>query len=586
MTMVAAFFCLLIPVQGASAADGFVTRSGAALTVDGAPYRFTGTNMYYLPYSSNDMIDRSLDAARDNAYNVVRTWGFQDSDVQEGIWFQSWNGSAPVYNDGPTGLQRLDYVIWKAKQNGIKLIIPFTNNWPAYGGMDKYVGWAGNTHHDDFYGNPTIVSMYEAYIGHLLNHVNALTGLAYKDDPTILSWELANEPRCGGDGPYPASITCSTSNKISTWADRVSTSVKAADPHHLVAVGDEGFYCRNRLSTDITINCSAGYDTTTLASLPNIDFLTYHLYPETWNKSDAWGDTWITQHDSDAAAVGKPALLEEFGLENRAARDTVYRRWSDLFFTSGGTGLLFWMLAVDQDDGTPYYDDGFTIFCPSSTCQVLTAASETYTPVAPEITSQPPVAGRIGDPYSYAVQATGSPAPAFSVSSGSLPPGLQLDPATGVISGTPTAPGSYVFTISAGNTAGTATQDVTVAIAGAVPDAPIVTGATGPDASDGYTLHGTALPGATITATDSSGRGVGTTVVGGDGTWRLPIQPGEGSSPLSITQTVDGIVSPPAVYDTAALPLVNPAVALLAALAVAAAGGVRLVRRRPLRRHA
>ena len=37
------------------------------------------------------------------------------------------------------------------------------------------------------------------YIKTLLNHENVYTGVKYKDDPTIFSWELANEPRCESD---------------------------------------------------------------------------------------------------------------------------------------------------------------------------------------------------------------------------------------------------------------------------------------------------------------------------------------------------------------------------------------------------
>ena len=37
----------------------------------------------------------------------------------------------------------------------------------------------------------------------------------------------------------------------------------------------------------------------------------------------------------------------------------------------------------------------------------------------------------------------------FAVVSGTLPPGMGLDPATGLISGTPTTPGTYNFTVRA-----------------------------------------------------------------------------------------------------------------------------------------
>ncbi|MGI8751555.1 MAG: Ig-like domain repeat protein [Acidimicrobiales bacterium] len=76
----------------------------------------------------------------------------------------------------------------------------------------------------------------------------------------------------------------------------------------------------------------------------------------------------------------------------------------------------------------------------------------------------------VGTPYTYTYTATapaGEPAPTFALSAGNLPPGLSLDPATGVISGTPTTPGTYTFTVATENAAnGTLAPPATITVAG------------------------------------------------------------------------------------------------------------------------
>ena len=121
------------------------------------------------------------------------------------FYLQYWNAAtgAPAYNNTATGLANVDYTIYQAGQLGIKLIVTLTDNWTYYGGMDTYVTWRGLNYHDQFYADPTILQWYKNWVGHVLNRVNTITGVAYKDDPAIMAWELANEPECGRAADRP-----------------------------------------------------------------------------------------------------------------------------------------------------------------------------------------------------------------------------------------------------------------------------------------------------------------------------------------------------------------------------------------------
>ena len=295
-------------------------------------------------YKSRTMVDAVLEAASASGFNVVRTWGFLDIGNQdgtnsirgkaEGVYFQYWNGTAPAYNDAADGLERLDYVIAKAGQLGLRLIIPLTNNWNDFGGMDQYVRWRGGQYHDEFYTDATIRVWYKDWISHVLNRVNTLTGIAYKDDATIMAWELGNEPRCRAYGVYPESGQCDTQTLVA-WADDLSRHVKSVDTRHLLGMGDEGFFCVPG-STDWTENCGEGVDTLALANLPMIDVATYHLYPDSWGKDAAWGTEWIKRHIRENRKNRERALLGEFGLKDRAVRNPVYKKWTDTVFLTAG----------------------------------------------------------------------------------------------------------------------------------------------------------------------------------------------------------------------------------------------------------
>jgi hypothetical protein len=116
----------------------------------------------------------------------------------------------------------------------------------------------------------------------------------------------------------------------------------------------------------------------------------------------------------------------------------------------------------------------------------VTTATFTYEPVHPVfVADSPPKTGTVGHPYGpYKFGATGDPAPTFSISAGTLPPGLTLNRTTGVLAGKPSKAGSYTFKVTAANGASPAAVSpaITVTIR-AVPaftaDAPPARGTVG-----------------------------------------------------------------------------------------------------------
>ncbi|MFN8638765.1 MAG: Ig domain-containing protein [Dehalococcoidia bacterium] len=101
--------------------------------------------------------------------------------------------------------------------------------------------------------------------------------------------------------------------------------------------------------------------------------------------------------------------------------------------------------------------------------------------VAPLFTAQtPPSTGTVGSFYSYAYAASGNPAPTFALAAGTLPSGLTLNSASGVLSGTPSASGSWAFQLRATNAAGSVVSATATVSVGAALAAPVFTSQTPP----------------------------------------------------------------------------------------------------------
>ena len=341
----------VLPAFG-QGSGGFVGVSNGALTLNQAPFRFGGTNSYALMLESQSVVDQVLETAVAKHFTGLRMWGFTDvSGSGASFYLQNFSGGTPQYNDGGNGLANVDYAINKAGQLGLKLIVTLANNWTDYGGIDQYTSAKGLQYHDQFYTDPTVRQWYKNWVSHVLNHVNTISGIAYKNDPTIMIWELMNEPRCAGSGPssggLPSSNSCN-SQTLLNWISDVSAYIKSVDANHLVSVGDEGFFCNDiGVPADLNI-CYAGVDSVAFAQVASVDVMGFHLYPDSWIQTLGWGEQYISQHIASAKALGKPVYMGEFGVLEGNIRNNVYDDFTNLILQNGGGGGLFWDLLPGQ----------------------------------------------------------------------------------------------------------------------------------------------------------------------------------------------------------------------------------------------
>ncbi|KAJ3559765.1 hypothetical protein NM688_g136 [Phlebia brevispora] len=343
-----------------SVPSGIVTTRGQQFELDG--------KSFWLPLlTTKDDVDKTLRSMHAVGVKVLRTWvgasllyvaevsltasqGFNAINASElagalesGLtYYQTWNSTQWQLDEGQQGLQRLDYVIETAGKYDIKVIVAFTNNWVGYGGSDLYIQWikgAGQTH-DIFFTDPDIVASYQSYVRTIVER--------YKNSTTIFAWELMNEARCASDTLSSSSACVPGSNTLLAWYREQSDFVRSLDPLHLITTGGEGqffwktppeYWFDGTLISDFNFNGQAGEDFDHNLDLPNIDFGTYHMYPQTWYPEldtlgsnfsvEEWGLGWISDHANSAKKAGKPLLLEEFAdaTGTKANKSTIYPSW-------------------------------------------------------------------------------------------------------------------------------------------------------------------------------------------------------------------------------------------------------------------
>lgn len=129
------------------------------------------------------------------------------------------------------------------------------------------------------------------------------------------------------------------------------------------------------------------------------------------------------------------------------------------------------IIMVDQEHALTYPDDMYDMLHPNATGYGKMAAKwfehlQTFLPVCaetqPQIISTPKTEVILGQTYTYDVNATGNPAPTYSLTT--APPGMTIDNATGLIQWTPSNIGTYSVTIAATNSSGQDTQSFTLTV--------------------------------------------------------------------------------------------------------------------------
>ncbi|WP_370249479.1 putative Ig domain-containing protein [Nocardioides sp.] len=232
-----------------------------------------------------------------------------------------------------------------------------------------------------------------------------------------------------------------------------------------------------------------------------------------------------------------------------------------------GTGAL---------TGTPTAAGTFPVTLSASNASGTATLDVTLTveeiPVPPTLTGPGTATGTVGSPFTYTpTSLAGTPAPHVQVQSGTLPPGLSVADATGIISGTPTTAGTFAVTLVAINgQTPSATLPITLTIEPA-PAAPTISGAATANAAVGvpftYTPTVGGHPAPTVTTTSALPPGLtlaaGTGVLSGTpttpGTYPVTLTAANasGSADLGLVVTVvrpAGITGPATATGTVGTP--------------------------------
>jgi mannan endo-1,4-beta-mannosidase len=203
----------------------------------------------------------------------------------------------------------LDMVLKIANEVGIRVIIPFVDNWRWWGGPKEYAAFRGEPK-EAFWTNPEIIADVKATIKFLVTRKNTCTGITYRDDKAILAWETGNELT----PPF-------------SWTREIAAYVKSLDTNHLLAEGTHV----------LTLSQEALDD-------PHLDILTSHHYGNPRASVD------FIMKNSALARGKKPYIVGEYGI---IPLQDIYAI-TDTIINQGITGGMIWSLRFHNRDGGFY----------------------------------------------------------------------------------------------------------------------------------------------------------------------------------------------------------------------------------------
>ena len=325
---------------------------------DGKPYYFVGTNFWYGAIlgsegegGNRERLHKELDFLKSIGINNLRV--LVGADGENGIKTRvepSLQVAPGVYND--TILAGLDYFMNELRERDMTAVLYLNNSWEWSGGYSVYLQWSGHgdavvpavdgwpaymEYVKQFPQSDSAKALFANHVNYIVSRTNRYNQIKYVDDPTIMSWQIGNEPRAFSD---------ENKEPFARWMADVAAQIKSLDPNHMVSSGSEGSWgCEMDMNLFEKIHAD-----------PNINYLNIHIWPYNWSwvKADSLKELlprakentkkYIDDHMVIARKYSKPIPRDGFSFSKEApttARDEYYRYVFDLIRQDRESGGLF-----------------------------------------------------------------------------------------------------------------------------------------------------------------------------------------------------------------------------------------------------